>query len=260
MRVSCRGAAPSPGTELIPHVDLAFLARRPLPIHPLLLAGYAVLFLYASNLSEVDLDRSCRCCSSSSESQPRCSWRARWFSGIRPARRSCCRRLSPSSSATATWSSSRPVPRLPVGQPRHSGSSSASWPWSRLARWRALRTATRAFNALGFGLVLVALIAIVPYELGQFTAASAAARLPGLACPCRPAPGQAPGRCATSGSSSSTGTAPRIAAPQLRDRGAADALARGSRLHVTPDAHATSGRRCRCPPSTSTTSTRSPRV
>jgi Sulfatase len=63
---------------------------------------------------------------------------------------------------------------LPDGRPRHSGSCSAWWPWS----WRggrALRTATRALNALGLGLALVALIAIVPTEVQQFTATSTAA-------------------------------------------------------------------------------------
>ena len=103
----------------------------------------------------------------------------------------------------------------------------------------ALRTATRAFNALGFGLVLVALIAIVPYELGQFTAASAAAGFPGLACPCRVQPrDRLPAAARHLG--------PRLRPVRLRESlrlnyGIEEQLTpwladRG--FHVTPDAHA----------------------
>ena len=97
---------------------------------------------------------------------------------------------------------------------------------------RALRTATRAFNALGFGLVLVALIAIVPHEVEQFTdRLGSGARAAGLACARRAHPR---GGLAAAARHLGPGLRPLrlrgIAAAQLRDRGAAHAVARGSGL------------------------------
>ena len=105
---------------------------------------------------------------------------------------------------------------------------------------RALRTATRAFNALGFGLVLVALIAIVPHEVEQFTTASAAAPAPQVSpAPAAPTPGAGsrPLRDIWVMVFDRYGSAESLRlnygieeqlTPWLADRG----------FHVTPDAHA----------------------
>lgn len=104
---------------------------------------------------------------------------------------------------------------------------------------RALRTATRAFNALGFGLVLVALVAIVPHEVDQLTAASTAAPAPQVspAPAASPAPGSRPLRDIWVMVFDRYGSAESLRlnygideqfTPWLADRG----------FHITPDAHA----------------------
>ncbi len=105
---------------------------------------------------------------------------------------------------------------------------------------RALRTATRAFNALGFGLVLVALIAIVPHEVEQFTTASAAAPAPQVSpAPAAPTPGAGSrplrdiwvmvfDRYGSEESLRLNYGIEEQLTPWLADRG----------FHVTPDAHA----------------------
>ena len=235
------GPAPSRGTELIPHVDFAFLARRPIPVHPLLLAGYAVLFLYASNLSEADFGQVAPV--------------LLFVVGIAAALllagavvlRDTARAAILLSAFIAFFFGYRHVVILTAGTSLAGRPTQALWVLlgvvALVIAWRggrALRTATRALNALGFGLVLVALIAIVPTEVEQFTAASTAAAAPELS----PAPAASdPGEGSKAlrdiwvlvfdryGSAESLrlnyGIEEKLT-PWLADRG----------FHITPDAHA----------------------
>ena len=170
------GPAPSPGTELIQHVDLAFLARKPLPVHPLLLAGYAVLFLYASNLSEADIGQVLPVLLVVVGIAA-----ALLFAGALVLR-DTARAAILLSAFIAFFFGYRHIVILTEGSPLYGRPTQALWVLlgvvALVLAWRGgrvLRTATQAFNALGFGLVLVALIAIVPHEVEQFTASSTAA-------------------------------------------------------------------------------------
>jgi hypothetical protein len=141
---------------------------RPVPVHPLLLAAYAVLFLYASNLTEAD------------------------FGQVFPVLllvigavgvlllagsvvlRDALRAAVLLSAAVAVFFGYRHVAILTDGLPIEGRPVQVAWLalglGALLLAWRGgrpLLIATRALNALGLALVIVALVTIVPHELGQ---------------------------------------------------------------------------------------------
>jgi hypothetical protein len=148
-------------------------ARRPAPIHPLLLAAYAVLFLYASNLSEADLG----------QVLPVLVLVLVIVGALLIAGalvlRDALRAAVLLSAAVAVFFGYRHVAILTDGLPIEGRPVQLVWLalglGALLLAWsggRPLRIATRALNALGVALVIVALVTILPYELGQVGRAS----------------------------------------------------------------------------------------
>jgi hypothetical protein len=141
---------------------------KPIPLHPLLFAAYAVLFLYASNLSEADLGQ------------------------VLPVLfvvvaivgtllaigslllRDVARAAVLLSVAVVGFFGYRHVAILTSDLPIAGRPVQLLWVTLAIAAivlvWRGgrpLRLATRALNALGLGLVIVALVTIVPHEVQQ---------------------------------------------------------------------------------------------
>jgi hypothetical protein len=141
---------------------------RPVPVHPLLLAAYAVLFLYASNLSEADLGQVI----------PALLFVIIAVGVLLVAGsivlRDALRAAVLLSAAVAVFFGYRHVAILADGLPIEGRPVQVAWLALGLGAaalaWRdgrPLRVATRALNALGLALVIVALVTIVPHELGE---------------------------------------------------------------------------------------------
>ena len=141
---------------------------RPVPVHPLLLAAYAVLFLYASNLSEADIG----------QVLPVLVLVLGIVGALLIAGslvlRDALRAAVLLSAAVALFFGYRHVAILTDGLPIEGRPVQLVWLGLGLGAlvlaWRGgrpLRIATRALNALGLALVIVALVAIVPHELDQ---------------------------------------------------------------------------------------------
>ena len=144
--------------------------RRGLPLHPLLFASYAVLFLYASNLTEADLGQVLPV--------------LLVVVGITTVLlvvgaivlRDAARAAILLSAFVVIFFGYRHVAIIAADSPI------AGRPLQALClllgagalviAWRggqALRVATQALNALGAGLIIVALVTIVPHELEEFS-------------------------------------------------------------------------------------------
>ena len=141
---------------------------RPIPVHPLLLAAYAVLFLYASNLSEADFG----------QVLPVLILVLVMVGALLVAGslvlRDALRAAVLLSAAVALFFGYRHVAILTDGLAIEGRPVQLVWLalglGAVLLAWRGgrpLRVATQALNALGFALVIVALVTIVPHELGQ---------------------------------------------------------------------------------------------
>ena len=141
---------------------------RPVPLHPLLLAAYAVLFLYASNLSEADLG----------QMLPVLILVLGVVGALLLAGalvlRDALRAAVLLSAAVAWFFGYRHVAVITDGLPIEGQPVQLAWLalglGAVLLAWRngrAMHIATRGLNALGLALVLVALVTIVPYEMGQ---------------------------------------------------------------------------------------------
>ena len=146
---------------------------RPVPLHPLLLAAYAVLFLYASNLTEADLG----------QVLPVLVIVLGIVGALLIAGslvlRDALRAAVLLSAAVAVIFGYRHVAILTDGLPIEGRPVQLVWLalglGALLLAWRGgqpLRIATRALNALGLALVIVALVTIVPHELDQVGASS----------------------------------------------------------------------------------------
>jgi hypothetical protein len=161
------GSQPSLGAA-IRNVDPASLARRSLPLHPLLLAAYAVLFLYASNLDDADLGQVI----------PVLLVVEAVVAGILIVAslvlRDAARAAILVSAGVALFFGYRHVAVLTAESPIAGRPVQLLWALiglgAVLLAWRGgrpLRIATRALNALGLALILVASLVIVPHELAQ---------------------------------------------------------------------------------------------
>ena len=146
---------------------------RPVPLHPLLLAAYAVLFLYASNLTEADVG----------QVLPVLVIVLGIVGGLLIAGslvlRDALRAAILLSAAVAVFFGYRHVAILTDGLPIEGRPVQLVWlalgVGALLLAWRGgppLRIATRALNALGVALVIVALVTIVPHDLDQVGRAS----------------------------------------------------------------------------------------
>jgi len=143
-------------------------AGRPVPIHPLLLAAYAVLFLYASNLGEADVGQVVPVL------LVVVAVVGVLLVGGGLVLRDAGRAAVLLSASVALFFGYRHVQILTADLPVAGRPIQLVWVALGLGAlvlaWkggRALRTATRALNAVGLGLVAVALMTIVPHELGQ---------------------------------------------------------------------------------------------
>ena len=147
---------------------------RGLPLHPLLFAGYAVLFLYASNLAEVEIGQGLLALTV--------------VVGIVAVLlaigtvvfRDAARAAILLSAFVVFFFGYRHVAIIAADSPLSGRPLQVLWLLlggaALLIAWkggRPLRVATKALNAISAGLVLVALLAIVPYEVGEATASSA---------------------------------------------------------------------------------------
>ena len=146
-------------------------ARTPLPFHPLLFGAYGVLFLFASNLSEADVDQ------------------------VLPALlvvvaivgvllvvgaavlRDWARAAILLSAFVVFFFGYRHVAIIATDSPIAGRPLQGLWlllgAGALFLAWRggrALRVATQALNAIGAGLLIVSLVTIVPHEVGEATA------------------------------------------------------------------------------------------
>jgi hypothetical protein len=156
------------------------LVTRPLPLHPLLLAAYAVLFLYASNLSEADIGQVVPVLVTVVFGVGILLVAGTFVLG------DAARAAILLSAAVALFFGYRHVQIVTADLPVSGRVVQVAWvilgAGALVLAWRGRRqllTATRALNAIALALVLVSLVSIVPHEVEVLSRARANAATAG---------------------------------------------------------------------------------